>query len=172
VNLQGSVDKTTEMLMDITGDGLPDYVKSVDGQNYLVVHTNMGDRFATIPLKIHKPDWDDGDLVDFLGSLDGAKLDMFTVPMLAPPGLGPIAMTRIIADIPDGALNPFRVEDILECNLGLSIALGGDISFSSPLFTIWVLEFGLTGGFGANGSYASMNATVLMRDLTGDGLPD
>ncbi|WP_148084069.1 hypothetical protein, partial [Olavius algarvensis spirochete endosymbiont] len=63
-NFGGSVDKTTEMLMDITGDGLPDYVKSADKQNYFKARINIGDGFAESPLMIYKPNWSDADMTN------------------------------------------------------------------------------------------------------------
>ncbi|WP_148084050.1 hypothetical protein, partial [Olavius algarvensis spirochete endosymbiont] len=99
-----------------------------------------------------------------------STLDEVDVPLVGSSNIKKAAIPQ--DSIPRGALNPFKVEDALEYKLGVNFSMGGDMSFSGPLFTIWVLEFGIKAGFGASAGYSSMNATVLMRDLTGDGLPD
>jgi len=131
-DLRGSVDKTTEMLLDITGDGLPDYVKSADGQDYFEVYVNTGDVIAATPLRIYKPAWNNSELVNFIGSLDGTLLKV-AVPLLGagrqldvknlPTEL--LKFTNAFTNNGRSAPNPFRIEDVLESNLGLGLSIGG-----------------------------------------------
>ena len=174
--ISANASRTSSSLMDINGDGLPDYVTKDNLNDYFTVYVNTGIRFAPAPLKIYRPDWNLGDLANSLDSALNSvsnALDAVPVPLKAVLGNPSLDLTggeNPLAGEPERfRLDFLNMQDALEYNMGLTLNLGGGVSWFIPIILpIFVLDMGL----GANAAYAHNNGAVLFRDVNGDGMPD
>ncbi|MDR2184336.1 MAG: hypothetical protein LBO80_01510, partial [Treponema sp.] len=112
VSYSVSVNQTTEILLDINGDGLPDKIKKPYGSGDFTIYLNQGNCFMSEPVSAKAASWDlrAQDHVMFQGVTDG---NILTGAIIAAPGVS--EGINGILDIPviGNALKQLETDDLL-----------------------------------------------------------
>jgi RHS repeat-associated protein len=164
------VNRTHSGLYDVNGDGLPDEVAKDAGEPFFRVRANLGDRFSDEEIRLWRPDWSEDPSAYLSGGLESDLGALYASMDADVPG----ACLRPPETLPDGSGNrfselfdPFRIEDVLEYETGVSYSFGAGVSVFVPLALLAVTIVP-----GINMSVAKTSATLKFMDIDGDRLPD
>ncbi|MCL2410205.1 MAG: hypothetical protein FWC97_01045, partial [Treponema sp.] len=183
-NYSVSVVETTEMLIDMNGDGLPDKVKIVGSEIH--VWFNLGNRFADMPERFSMPQWGENgnDLEQHYINDLNQKIDgrLATWLFQSLPLVGNVASITGLDDfVGETGFNSLGIDfgnylNSLETNSTVSVGLSASANAGGTfsIWTPWGFTVNVTGGGGGGFNIGTSTSGVMIRmmDMTGDGLPD
>jgi len=169
LNASSSSNQSTAMLLDVNGDGLPDYVtKNIASSDYIEVGFNTGTGFLA-PVKVFLPGW----------STPGAVNSDISERTAATARDMPIVGTPRSINANMDSFQTYHQMNYLDYSAtsgwGVSggINAGGTVHILVPIpVASFVINITLNGSSGINGGDSRTSVTVRMMDMNGDGLPD
>ncbi|MCL2791682.1 MAG: hypothetical protein FWD87_01195 [Spirochaetaceae bacterium] len=175
-----SMATTTERLIDINGDGLPDRVIK-DGNNFRV-YLNLGNRFSETPIIIEARGWNlSREDEDFLRTKrDGTLLTSAITGLPIVGGVtNSLGLLNRVTELNDpfaSSANYNVIEGSSSVSTGVNGSLNLDLNISIripiPLVRLFLNITAISGGAGINGGANLGGVTVEMMDIDGDGLVD
>jgi YD repeat-containing protein len=168
ISTSGSANYSEKMLLDINGDGLPDWVRKAG--NRLMVLFNWGDRFADREEEAYLPEW--GELAGLQGGGSDGSADASALGGV--PVIGRKAdQGAFDSGSVSGGLGKYadKLDYSSTVTFGMNGGVNGGVTVSIPIFS---LRINISGSMnaGANGSASHTAVAVRMTDIDGDGLPD
>ena len=178
INYSVSVMETNSMLIDMTGNGLPDMVRAEGGR--IFIRFNLGSRFVEEEASFYMHGWNDSNMSNLHNRIDGQLItNLFgRLPMIG--GAADSFISRVVAHNIRLGIDLREHADSLESNstitAGVSVSGNFGSSIRIPTPTTFAPMLGININMGAGGGFntgTSLNGVMVrMMDMTGDGLPD
>ncbi|WP_319562666.1 RHS repeat-associated core domain-containing protein [Marispirochaeta sp.] len=160
--------KSAQIRVDTTRSYIRANLRYKDNdEGFFRVRVNTGSGFSPSEIRLYRPEWGTG--MDLNADLESDLRQIANNLSFPGSAAGAIRVNGIDPEENELSeyVDPFRMKDVLDYQMGMNVNLGFNLS-TSYRFTL----LSLTINPGMNGSYATTSGRVMMRDVTGDGLPD